>query len=98
MIEFILSFRSFYFSFYNFLMPFSYFLLMFYSMFTPIQQSHRLATTVKEAELLPGVTTLFRDRRRSILGTFYHFLALLPFSLAWNNFNCWSEVNIGKHL
>ena len=28
---------------------------------------------VKRLELLPGVTTLFRDRRRSTLGTFYHF-------------------------
>ena len=54
--------------------------------------------SVKRLELLPGVITLFRERRRSILGTFYNFLALLPFSLAWSNFNCWSEQNTGKHL
>ena len=79
-------------------MPFSYFLFLVLLKCSPNPAIHRLATTVKRLELLPGMTTLFRDRRRSILGTFYHFLALLPFSLAWSNFNCWSEENTGKHL
>ena len=30
-------------------------------MFTPVQQSTALATIVKRLELLPGVTTLFRN-------------------------------------
>ena len=34
---------------------------------------------LRRLELLPGVTPLFREHGRSILGTLSHFLALLPF-------------------
>ena len=81
MIEFILSFRNFSFYFYNFLMPFSCFLFMFHSMFTPIQQSHRLANTIKEA----GATTRrdypFQGSWKAYPWYLSHFLALLPFSI-----------------
>ena len=71
---------------------------MSYSMFTPIQQSTAWPPLLRRLELLPGVTPLFREHGRSILGTLSHFLALLPFSISVEYFNCWSEENTGKHL
>ena len=52
---------------------------------------------VKRLQLLPGVTTLFRDFAEGLSLVPLITLALLPFSVAWNNFNCWSEKNRGKH-
>ena len=98
MIEFILSFRSFSFSFYNFLMPFSCFLFMFHSMFTPIQQSTAWPPLLRRLELLPGVTILFRDHGRPILGTLVTFQLFYLFLLSVEYLNCWSEKNTGKHL
>ena len=86
MIEFISSFVIFLFL-YNFLMPFSCFSFMFYSMFTPIQQSTAWPPLLRRLELLPGVTPLFREHGRLILSTLSHFLALLPFSISVEYFN-----------
>ena len=58
----------------------------------------RVCEMLRRLELLPGVTPLFREHGRSILGTLSHFLALLPFSISVEYFNCWSEENTGKHL
>ena len=38
-----------------------------------------LTFMLRRLELLPGVTPLFREHGRSILGTLSHFSALLPF-------------------
>ena len=59
---------------------------------------HHLATTVKEAR---AWTPLFREHGRLILSTLSHFLALLPFSISAEYFNCWSEkkqANIYRHF
>ena len=69
--EFIL--KSFSYFTYNFLCLFLFYLALVLLNVHPSPAIHRLATIVKRLELLPGVTTLFRDRRRSILGTFYLF-------------------------
>ena len=53
---------------------------------------------LRRLELLPGVTPLFREHGRLILSTLSHFLALLPFYISVEYFNCWSEENTGKHL
>ena len=77
------------------------FSFMFYSMFTPIQQSTAWPPLLRRLELLPGVTPLFREHGRLILSTLSHFLALLPFSISVEYFNCWSEktqTNIYRHF
>ena len=74
---------------------------MSYSMFTPIQQSTAWPPLLRRLELLPGVTPLFREHGRLILSTLSHCLALLPFSISVEYFNCWSEktqVNIYRHF
>ena len=70
-------------------------------MFTPIQQSTAWPPLLRRLELLPGVTTLFRDHGRPILGTLVTFQLFYLFLLSVEYFNCWSEetqVNIYRHL
>ena len=46
---------------------------------------------LRRLELLPGVTTLFRDHGRPILGTLVTFQLFYLFLLSVEYFNCWSE-------
>ena len=78
MIEFILSFRSFSFSLYNFLMPFSCFSFYVSLNVHPNPAIHRLATTVKEARATTMRDYPFQGSWKAYPWYLSHFLALLP--------------------
>ena len=88
MIDFILEFVSLLFSFVIFFACFFFYFSCFFFSVHPSPAIHHLATNVNGALLLTtGVTTLFRDERRTTpLITLALFLRVVIF-------NCWSEEN-----